>query len=377
MKYCRTCILPDTRPNLRIDPGGNCNCPVSAKAPRIDWKRRRAAWKKLVLETRARKASYDCLIPVSGGKDSTWQVIVALQWKLRPLAVTWKTPARNALGEANLQNLIRQGVDHIDFTINPKVEKKFTWLAFQKLGSPAIPMHMALHAIPLRVAVNYRIPLILWGENSAYEYGGDENTELKGTQLTPEWFRRYGVTHGTRAEDWVGPELTLQDLTPYRFPSPGELRFHPVKAVFLGQYFAWDPLQTYQVARRHGFRAAKTAKTGLYKFADIDDSFLITLHHWMKWYKFGFTRLWDNLSQEIRRGRMARTEAIRLVKKIGEEFPRKEIEAFCRYAGVSPRRFMRVAEKFRNRKIWRRNRGRWELANFLIPDWFWRKGEED
>ena len=375
MNYCRICILPDTRPNLRIDGKGNCNCPASARAPRIDWRRRKAAWEKLVRETRARKAPYDCVIPVSGGKDSTWQVLTALRWKLRPLAVTWKSPARNALGEANLQNLIGLGVDHIDFTINPKVEKKFTWKAFEKFGSPAIPMHMALHAIPLRVAVNYRIPLILWGENSAYEYGGDEDKNLKGTQLTPEWFRRYGVTHGTRAEDWAGPGLTLEELTPYRFPSVRELQRHPVRAVFLGQFFPWDPLKTFEVSQRQGFQAAPKPKTGLYKFADIDDSFLITLHHWMKWYKFGFTRLWDNLSQEIRRGRMSRAEAIRVVKSHGEEIPLREIHAFCRYVGVSPRRFLQVAEKFRNRKIWERDdRGRWILRGFLIPGWSWRKG---
>jgi N-acetyl sugar amidotransferase len=371
MKYCRTCILPDTRPNLRIDEKGNCNCPASVEAPRIDWKRRRAAWEKLVRETRAKNAPYDCVIPVSGGKDSTWQVILALQWKIRPLAVTWKSPARNTIGEANLQNLIRLGVDHIDFTINPKVEKKFTWKAFEKFGSPAIPMHMALHAIPLRVAVNYRIPLILWGENSAYEYGGDETEKLKGFQLTPEWFQRYGVTHGTRAEDWVSPGLTQEELTPYLFPSPLELKRHSVRAVFLGQYFPWDPLKTFRVAQRHGFKAAKSAKTGLYNFADIDDSFLITIHHWMKWYKFGFTRLWDNLSQEIRRGRISRKKAIQIVENRGEEFPVKEINAFCRYVGVSRSHFMRTVARFRNRKIWKYKQGRWRIKKFLIPNWSW------
>ena len=194
MNYCRICILPDTRPNLRIDANGNCNCPAAVCARKVDWELRRKAWQKLVKEVKNEKASYDCVIPVSGGKDSTWQVITALRWGLRPLTVTWKSPARNALGEANLQNLIRLGVDHMDFSINPEVEKKFAWEAFKKFGSPAIPMHMALHAIPMRVAVNYQIPLILWGENSAYEYGGDEDENLKGTQLTPEWFRKVSAT---------------------------------------------------------------------------------------------------------------------------------------------------------------------------------------
>jgi N-acetyl sugar amidotransferase len=373
VNYCRLCILPDTRPNLKIDSEGHCNCPASVKARPVNWKQRKAAWRKLVQEIRAKRASYDCVIPVSGGKDSTWQVITALEWGLRPLAVTWKSPARNRLGEANLQNLIRLGVDHIDFTINPKVEKKFTWKAFQQFGSAALPMHMALHAIPLRLAVNYRIPMILWGENSAYEYGGDEDKNLKGTQLTPEWFQRYGVTHGTRAEDWAAAGLTVEELTPYRFPSSRELKRHPVRAVFLGQFFPWDPLQTFRVAQRHGFQPARKAKAGFYKFADVDDSFLITIHHWVKWYKFGFTRLWDNLSQEIRRGRMSRARAVEIVRKRGEEFPHREIVEFCRFVGVSQRRFIRVVEGFRNRNIWKRDIcGRWVIPRFLIQTWKWK-----
>ncbi len=127
MNYCRICILPDTRPNLRIDANGNCNCPAAACARKVNWEKRRKAWQKLVKEVKRKKASYDCVIPVSGGKDSTWQVITALRWGLRPLAATWKSPARNTLGEDNLQNLIRLGVDHMDFSINPEVERKFAW----------------------------------------------------------------------------------------------------------------------------------------------------------------------------------------------------------------------------------------------------------
>jgi hypothetical protein len=94
----------------------------------------------------------------------------------------------------------------------------------------------------------------------------------------------------------------------------------------------------------------------------------------MKWYKFGFTRLWDNLSQEIRRGRMSRTHAIQMVKKRGEELPLAEIRQFCDYVGVSPRCFLQAAEKFRNRRIWKRDlRGRWVLGDFLIPGWSWQK----
>ena len=108
------------------------------------------------------KNSYDCLIPVSGGKDSTWQVLVALENNLKPLCVTWKSPARNLTGQKNLNNLISLGVDHIDFSVNQKIERYFTLKAFKRFGNPLIPMHMAIHALSVNIAIEKNIKLILW-----------------------------------------------------------------------------------------------------------------------------------------------------------------------------------------------------------------------
>lgn len=371
LRYCRTCILPHTRPNLEFDSEGNCNCATAEKKAAIDWTGREAQFRRLVDETRALGRPYDCVVPVSGGKDSTWQVITALEYGLMPLCVTWKTPARGALGAANLQNLIDLGVNHIDFSINPRVERLFTLKAFERFGTPLIPMHMALHALPLQVAVGFRIPLILWGENSAYEYGGGDEA-LKGLRLTRSWLKKYGVTNGTSAEDWVDDDLSARDLAPFYWPTDEEQEQAGVAAVFLGHYLQWDPHHTYEVARAHGFKASDRPKTGYYAFADIDDEFLITIHHWMKWYKFGFTRLWDNLSLEIRNGRMTREAAIEIVRAEGEELPRAEIAAFCAYVGISEQRFFEIAERFRNRDIWERGSdGHWRLEGFLIDQWSW------
>ena len=372
LRYCNTCILPHTRPNIKFDANGeNCNCATAEKKAAVDWPGREQMFRQLVAETRAKGARYDCIIPVSGGKDSTWQVIKALEYGLKPLCVTWKTPARNALGAANLQNLIDLGVEHIDFSINPKVERSFTLKAFAKLGSPVIPMHMALHALPLQIAVGMKVPLILWGENSAYEYGG-EDEGLKGTRLTHAWLRKYGVTNGTSAEDWIGDDLSRRDLAPYFWPSDAEQEAAGVSAFFLGHYFRWDPVMTYEAAKAHGFKADDKPKTGYYAFADVDDEFLITIHHWMKWYKFGFTRLWDNLSLVIRNGRMTRAQALEIVRASGEEMPRGEIARFCDYVGISQARFFEIADSFRNTDIWKKDAaGHWRLEGFLIPSWQW------
>jgi N-acetyl sugar amidotransferase len=371
MRYCKTCILPNTRPNLQIDSQGNCNCATAEKKAEINWEKREEQFRNLVSETCSKNRLYDCIIPVSGGKDSTWQVIVALEYGLTPLCVTWKTPARNSLGAANLQNLINLGVNHIDFSINPVIEQKFTLKAFERLGSPVIPMHMALHAIPLQIAVNFKIPLILWGENSAFEYGGEDES-LKGVRLNHAWLKKYGVTNGTSAEDWIDDDFSAQDLSPYFWPSDQEQEKAEVKAVFLGHYFEWNPHKTFEIAKKYGFKEDQRPKTGYYSFADIDDEFLITIHHWLKWYKFGFTRLWDNLSLEIRNGRMSRKEAIEIVRNTGEEIPREEILKFSEYVKIPEKRCIEIAESFRNHDIWKRNKNdNWSIEGFLIDEWSW------
>jgi len=370
MRYCRRCILPDTRPNLRLDSEGVCNaCRSHASKPSIDWAQRARAFRDVAAHARARSPRYDCLIPVSGGKDSTWQVVKCLEQGLTPLAVTWKTPARTPLGQENLDNLVRLGVDHVDYQVNPRVEARFMLKAFERHGTTALPMHMALFSIPLTIAVRYRIPLVVWGENSAFEYGGEDEART-GFRLDRAWLAKYGVTHGTTARDWVGEGFTEKELSAYFGPEDAELEAAGVLAVFLGYYFEWDPQETWRVARAHGFRADAEARTGYYNFADVDDDF-ISIHHHMKWYKFGFTRLFDNLSLEIRNGRMDRGEAIRIVADTGDQTPHADIERFCRFAGIDRARFDDIAERFRNHAVWKRSADTWHIPGFLVPQWQW------
>jgi N-acetyl sugar amidotransferase len=371
MKYCSICVTPDSRPNIVLDAQGRCNaCVAHLTKSEIDWKYRERLFRDVIHYAKSRSRGYDCLIPVSGGKDSTWQVIKCLEYGLNPLAVTWKTPARTPVGARNLQNLINLGVDHIDFQINPKVEKKFMLIGLERFGSTAIPMHMAIFNIPPTVAVKWDIPLIVWGENSAFEYGGSED-ESKGFKLDAKWLKTFGVTHGTTARDWISTDLTEKELTAYFGPKEAELESKNVLAVFLGYYLKWDPETSLKVAREHGFESSKEGpRTGHYDYADIDDDF-ISLHHYIKWYKFGFTRLYDNLSLEIRNGRITRQQAIEIIKNKGDDTPHRDIEKFCKFVGISKLRFFEIVEKFRNPKIWTKKSGDWVIEEFLIPDWRW------
>lgn len=367
MNYCQSCILPDTRPHLvLID--GICNaCRTHGTKRTIDWASRETAFRQVVHTAQSAGREYDCLIPVSGGKDSTWQVVKCLEHGLKPLAVTWKTPGRTEIGQKNLDNLVSLGVDHIDYQVNPDVERRLMYEAFLRHGSTAVPMHLAIFGIPTMMAVRLNIPLIVWGENSAFEYGGEEaNT---GAKLNRAWLRRHGVTHGTVAEDWVSDDLTARELAPYFWPSDEELTAAGIRAVFLGHYFEWDPEESFRVASAHGFRANPIARTGLYDYADIDDDF-ISVHHWLKWYKFGFTRTYDNLSLEIRNGRIAREEAVSLVRSRGDETPRGDIEKLCAFLKITVGQFYADCERFRNLDIWRFE-GAWKIPGFLIPEWRW------
>ena len=372
MKYCRLCIIPATRPGIEIGSDGVCSaCSAHAtKGREIDWDGRRRAFEVVIQEARCRSRGYDCVIPVSGGKDSTWQVVKCLEYGLKPLAVTWKTPARTEIGARNLANLISLGVDHIDYQISPKVERKFLYQSLVRYGATAIPMHMALFNIPLTIAMKFEIPLVVWGENSAFEYGGTGD-ESKGFQLDSRWLKKWGVTHGTTARDWVSDELTENELTPYFGPTDEELASKGIRAVFLGYYFPWDPLTSLEVASAHGFQVReKGPKIGFYNYADIDDDF-ISIHHYLKWYKFGFTRLFDNLSLEIRNGRMSRDEAIAVVRERGDEILHDDIARFCEFVGITGMHFFEVIARFRNRDIWVMRNGKWMIENFLIPDWNW------
>lgn len=372
MKWCARCVLPDTRPNLVLGPDGVCNaCTRHVMNEASDWEARAGAFRDVVAAAKGRGAEYDCVIPVSGGKDSTWQVVTCLEHGLRPLAVTWRTPGRTEVGAMNLANLIELGVDHVDFQVNPRVERVFVWEALQRLGDPAIPMHLALFNIPLKISARFGIPLVVWGENSAMEYG-TANEARVGFSMDDEWLRSFGVSGGTTAADWVMDGMSRADLTPYFGPSSAELVRQGVLAVFLGYYFHWDVETSLAVATAHGFRRDERGpRTGLYDYADIDDDF-ISIHHHLKWYKFGFTRLFDNLSLEIRNGRVSREDAIAVIRQRGDQTPWEDIDRFCAWLGVDRGQFLEVLEHFRNPDVWERAGDTWRIRGFLIEDWDWR-----
>lgn len=369
MKYCVNCILPTTRPGITLDDTGLCSAcrGHQLKESVIDWDDRRAALSRIVEESQARSSGYDCIVPVSGGKDSWYQVIRCKELGLKVLGVTWRSPGRNHLGQENLDALVRNlDIDHVDYSIAPEVERRFTRAAYEQRGASAIPMHMALFHIPIRLAVQLKVPLVVWGENPQLEYGGKEEEQLT-TELDRSWLARHGCLQSTTPSDWLSEELDTVHLAAYQLPD--EIDFSP-RSIFLGSFEKWDPLKNMNVATERGFKAAQEPRTGSWSFADVDDDF-ISIHHYLKWFKFGFTRAFDTLSVQIRQQAISRERAIASLKELGEQTPHRDIQMFCDFVDRDEAWFWDVAERYRNLDIWHQEDGVWRIRNFLVPDWSW------
>jgi len=360
MIYCNNCILPNTRPNLYILPSGKCTaCDSHFLRKNNSWKNKKKSFSNIIKKIKKKKSLYDCLIPVSGGKDSTWQVLIVLKYKLNPLTFSYKPPLRNKLGQKNLDNLKKLGVDHIDYSVNINTEKKFLKKVFIKFGAVAIPMHMAMWSMSYNLAKKFKIPYIFWGENSANEYGGskvDRGLKL----LDSKWIKKYGVNFNTTAKDWVDKKLSKKNLAPF-IKQKLNIRSQDPKSIFLGDYFKWDPITTYNVAKKVGFKNMKRkTKTGTYNYADIDDN-LISIHHYLKVFKFGFSRSYDTLSLDIRNKRISRNYAVKKIKKEKFKKPINDIKIFCKFINISVKEFDKICEKFRNKKIWIKKNNKWHL----------------
>jgi N-acetyl sugar amidotransferase len=368
MQYCKKCVQPDTRPGIYLNEEGICSACIGheEKVLKIDWQQRAEELKVLLEKYKRIDGYYDCVIPVSGGKDSTYQVYkMKVEFGLNPLAVTYKYADRTKLGQKNLDNLRFMGVDHIEIAPNPIAEKKFIKKALIETGDPCLPDHMGIFAAGLNVAVNYKIPLIIWGENSQLEYGGSA-TDRNNPYLNSAWLQQHGCLQGRSLESWIDDDLSLIEMASYRFPSDAEIDNAKLSSIFLGYYYSWDPLENYEIAKSVGFeKSSDGAKMGLYDFADLDSTNII-VHHYIKWLKFGMTRLNDNISVEIRNGRMTREEGIEILKSKEERIPTEEIKIMCDYLGMTEEEFWEFLEKFRNKDIWKKNEnGIWYIPDYL------------
>ncbi|MCR6570873.1 N-acetyl sugar amidotransferase [Campylobacter insulaenigrae] len=357
MKFCKKCVMPDTKPDLHFDEYGVCDACNSQidKNENINWQERQREFLELIKKYK-KHPIYDCVIGVSGGKDSTFQVLKCLELGLNPLCVCFEPSIPTKIGKKNLANLNNLGVDLIHIKRNPKIYKKLAKEAFIRTGDNEWQNHLGIFTSVPRIAINFNIPLIIWGESPQVEYGGPASSKDKNT-LGREWLEEFGGLLGNRISDMIGVDgISEKDLYFYTYPSDEELQRVGVSGLFLGYYFKWDYKNNLKISKENGFITTdKPVETTYENFENLD-CYSNHLHDYLKYCKYGFGRATDNACLDIRLGYIDREEGVRLVQKYDGKPPKKAIKKYLQFSGFSEDEFEKIVDSFTNRKIFKRDK---------------------
>lgn len=361
LTYCRRCVMPDTKPDLHLDEEGVCNaCRSFERRKEVDWGQRHEELERLLERYRRPNGdNWDCIVPVSGGKDSTYQVVRMLQYGLNPLCVTSTTCDLTPVGRANIENLKRLGVDYIEVSPNPRVRAKLNRIGLMQVGDISWPEHVGIFTIPVRAAVQFNVPLIVWGENSQNEYGGPA-AAAEGNVLTRRWLEEFGGLLGLRVSDLIGQEgIEARHLINYSYPTDEELARVGVTGLFLGHYLPWDGLANTLIASANGFKVYDRVVEGSMVNYENLDNHQTGIHDYFKFLKFGFGRATDLACLHIRRGRLTRQDGLDIVRRLDGLFPSeylgKSLDDILRPLDITVDEFVRICDRFTNKKIFRRD----------------------
>lgn len=346
MKYCTRCLQPDTRPNTRFTADGICPaCDYFEKLQDVDWQERFEILQDLLAKyPRKPGPGFDCIIGVSGGKDSTRQALwVRDKLHLRPLLACLSYPPQQVTqrGVDNISNLIGLGFDVVISAPAPGTWQRLMRESFDRFTNWARSTEMALFSSVPQIAIRYGIPLILWGENPGLQLGDLKTlgrTGYDGNNL------RFMNTLSGGAADWMveSGAATLRELIPYQYPSSEEFDRHGLQIVYLGWFLGdWSLANNamYSITDGLQIREDTVANTGdLMGVTSLDEDW-VTLNQMIKYYKFGFGRVTDYVNEEIRLGRMTRGHGIELVERYDDACADYYIESFCEFIGISVEQF--------------------------------------
>ena len=365
--YCTHCLYPDTKPDLSFDDRGVCSaCQAYENREDVDWDARRKQFLDTIERYRSADGSrYDCIVPVSGGKDSTYQVIRCLQHGLNPLCVTGTTDSLSDIGRRNIETLKQLGVDYIEVSFNPLVRRRINKLALTQVGDISWPEHIAIFTTPVRVAVQMGIKLIVWGENPQNEYGGPAASQ-EGKILNRRWLEEFGGLLGMRVTDLVGQVgIEAKHLIPYTYPSDEDLQRVGVTGLFLGYFFPWDGLSNALIAQAYGFESYPRLVEGSLASYENLDNYQTGIHDYFKFLKFGFGRATDIANNHIRRGRLTRSDAIEMVRRHDGMYPHtclgRPLKEILGEIDMTIEDFDKVCDRFTNKRLFvRDNQGKLE-----------------
>lgn len=351
MKYCKKCIQPNTRPNTIFTDDGICPaCNYFEKLEEVDWQERT----EILLEIaknfpKSNRHDFDCIIGVSGGKDSIRQAIyVRDKLRLNPLLVCLSYPPQQVTqrGADNISTLINLGFDCVVSNLAPETWRKLMRYSFDKFTNWSKSTELALFSSVPQLAIQYDIPLVLWGENPGLQLGDMKTlgkTGYDGNNL------RNMNTLGGGGLEWIENIYEdLGDLIPYRYPDKKEFDKARIQIVYLGWFLGdWSLVKNASYSCLDGLeiREDKVENTGdLYGVTALDDDW-VTLNQMIKYYKYGFGRVTDYVNEGIRNGDMTREEGIKLVEKYDDSCSNDYIESFCDYIEITVEQFWRQVKQ--------------------------------
>lgn len=384
--FCKKCVISNQRPSSTVEfkskPGdskatigfddeGVCDaCRYSAiKESQIDWDTREESLLRLLDKHRRSDGGYDVVVPGSGGKDSAYTShILKYKYGMNPLTVTWAPHKYTDIGFKNFENWVHVGGhDNILFTPNGRLHRHLTRLAFQNLLHPFQPFIIGQRIIGPRIAKQFGIPLVMYGENQA-EYGNNiaDNYESKMDTkfFSAENRERIELGGLNIASILESTDFRINDFEPYLPPSVSDLIKANVEVHYLGFYLKWDPQECYYYAVENtGFTANTERTPGTYsKYTSIDDK-IDMFHYYTTLIKFGIGRATYDAAQEIRNDKISREEGVHLVRKFDQEFPAKFYDYFLEYINLSDGEFWSIVDSFRPPHLWQQSNNDWVLKH--------------
>jgi N-acetyl sugar amidotransferase len=359
MKYCKSCLIPDSRPDQYFNENYVCNACLNYETRKtINWGKRLDELKKIIHKIKNNdNSNWDCVIPSSGGKDSTYQALRARELGLNPVLVTATTCDLSEIGRKNIENLKNLGFDTFEISPDKITRAKLNKLCLQEIGDIAWPEHISIFTIPIKFALNYRIPLILWGENPQFDYGGPKEQNENKT-LNRKWLEEFGGLLGLRVTDLIqNYGFNQSNLYPYIYPTEEELSKFKITSLFLGYFEPWDSIRNADIAIKNNFSIYEKAIENGYLDCEKLDNYQHGIHDYFKYLKYGFGRATDQLSLLIRRKVISREEAIKKVSQHEGKFPSsylgKSLIEILKKIGISINEFTEICDKFTNKKIFK------------------------
>ena len=360
LTYCTNCVMPSTKPDLQFDGEGVCSaCRNYQAREAVDWDARRDELQHIVSRFKGDGTDWDCIVPVSGGKDSTYQVLRTLELGLNPLCVTATTCDLSAIGRSNIENIKHLGVDYMEFSPNKLVRARLNRIGLTEVGDISWPEHVGIFTIPVRAAVQFNIRLLIWGENSQNEYGGPA-AAAENNVLTRRWLEEFGGLLGLRVADLSETYgIERRHLLPYQYPSDADLQRVGVTGLFLGYYLPWDGLSNALLAQANGFHTYDRAIEGSMVNYENLDNHQTGIHDYFKFLKFGFSRATDIACMHVRRGRISRKDALAVVMRSDGKFPwsylGKPLPEILEPLEMTVDEFVTVCDRFTNKKLFKRD----------------------